>query len=83
LEKTTLAQKLKVASTADVPSVEVGNTQFLRHLEAVYSTSRKLDEEVAAAVNTKKEIKALVATLANATRGLIKWGKLSGRVEPK
>jgi len=80
-EKTTLAQKLKDSSTANVPSVEEGNTQFLRYLEAVYSTSKKLDEEVAAAINTKKEIMALVATLANTTRGLIRWGKLSGRVK--
>lgn len=82
-EKTMLAQKLKASSTVDVPSVEEGNTQFLRYLDAVYSTSKKLEEEVAAATNTKKEIKALVATLASTTRGLIKWGRLSGRVEPK
>jgi len=80
-EKTTLAQKLNDSSTAYVPSVEEGNTQFLRYLEAVCSTSKKLDEEVAAATNTKKGIKALVATQANTTRGLIRWGNLRGRVK--
>lgn len=41
-----------------------------------------MESEVAAATNTKKEIKALVATLANVTKGLIKWGKITGRVKP-
>lgn len=49
-----------------------GNALFLKNLEAVYGTSRKLKREVTNAPNTKREIKALVANLGNATKGLLK-----------
>lgn len=75
--RNTLVEKLR-ASAATAETLD-GNIQFLKYLEVVHTTSKKLEAEVAAATNTKKEIKYLVATLANATKWLIKWGRCNGR----
>jgi hypothetical protein len=42
--------------------------------------SKTLDEEVAAASNTKREIKTLITQLTNSARGLIQWGRHTGKV---
>jgi len=68
-EKASLMDRLRQSAT--VLDVTDGNAQFLKSLVAVYCTSKKLKEEIALASNTKKEVKALVANLANATKGLI------------
>lgn len=75
-----LSERLLLSSATQKASAEV-NALFQKCLEAVYSTARKLEVEVAAATNTKKEIKALVANLSQETKGLIKWGRESGRVK--
>jgi len=58
-----------------------GNAKFFKQLELVYNTVTNLEEEIGQMPNTKKEIKALVASLSNATEGLIKWDWVSGRVK--
>lgn len=71
----------RLVVTATTPDPAEGNAQFLKCLEAVYNTSKKLENEVASATTTKKEIKTLVATLSNDTKGLMHWGKSTGRVK--
>jgi len=39
-----------------------------------------LDAEVIAAPNTKREIKALIVQLSNSVKGLIQWGRHTGKV---
>jgi len=79
----TLPGKLvtRLAEAATTTNTAQGNAQFLKCLEAVYGTSKKLKNEVIIATNTKKEIKALVNTLATATKGLIHWARATGRVK--
>lgn len=60
--------------------MEEANARFLKHLQQVYNFSKGLDEEVTAAPNTKKEIKALITQLSSGVRGLIQWGRRTGRV---
>lgn len=79
--RVTLLEKMQ-RSTATNSTTAGGNAQFLKYPEAVHSTCKKLDEEVAAAITTKKEIKILVATVVNTTRGLVKWDRSNGRVKP-
>lgn len=78
-----LEKKLKASSSSshqeEVP-MEEANARFLKHLQQVYSLSKGLEEEVTAAPNTKREIKALIAQLSNGVKGLIQWGRLTGKV---
>jgi len=39
-----------------------------------------LDDEVAIATNTKREIKTLIVQLSTNVKGLIQWGRLTGKV---
>jgi len=64
-------QKLRNSTTSgnnDVTSKEA-NARFLKHLQQTYKLSKDLDAEVNASSNTKREIKALVAQLANKVKG--------------
>lgn len=78
-----LEKKLKASSSSshheEVP-MEEANARFLKHLQQVYSLSKGLEEEVTAAPNTKREIKALITQLSNGVKGLIQWGRLTGKV---
>jgi len=78
LEKKLLASSS--SSQQEVATTEESNARFLKHLQQVYNLSKGLDEEVAAAPNTKREIKALIAQLSSSVRGLIQWGRLTGKV---
>ncbi|XP_026819631.1 probable serine/threonine-protein kinase irlF [Rhopalosiphum maidis] len=71
----------RLAEAATTKDKAEGNAQFHKCLEAVYDTSKKLENEVTIATNTKKEIKALVTKLATATKGLIHWARVTGRVK--
>lgn len=67
------------ANNQDIASC---NAHFLKYLQSTYTSVKKLETEVAKAINTKKEIKILTATLATATANLIKWSRLAGKVTP-
>jgi len=78
-----LEKKLKASSSSshhEEVSMEEANARFLKHLQQVYSLSKGLEEEVTAAPNTKREIKALITQLSNGVKGLIQWGRLTGKV---
>lgn len=89
LQETTTAgcleNKLIASSTTNQSSyhevtMEEANARFLKYLQQTYNVSKSLDEEVAAAFNTKREIKTLIAQLSNTVRGLIQWGRQTGKV---
>ncbi|KAL4103218.1 hypothetical protein QTP88_010049 [Uroleucon formosanum] len=78
-----LEKKLKASSSPsqqEEVSMEEANARFIKHLQQVYNLSKGLDEEVTAAPNTKREIKALITQLSSGVRGLIQWGRRKGRV---
>jgi len=49
--------------------MEEANARFLKHLQQTYSVGKSLEDEVANAPNTKREIKTLIAQLSNVTKG--------------
>lgn len=68
---TPVYQQLLDSSSSKIEDLKESNARFYKFLDAVYSTTKKLDAEVAAATNTKKEIKTLVSSLSNSMKGLI------------
>ncbi|KAL5239004.1 hypothetical protein ACI65C_006414 [Semiaphis heraclei] len=75
--------KLKASSNSshhDEVSMEEANARFLKYLHQVNSLSKGLEEEVTAAPNTKREIKALIIQLSNGVKGLMQWGRRTGKV---
>lgn len=76
--ETSLAENSQ--QNAVTSEVTEANANFFQHLELVYSTTNELVKAVDGANNTKRIIKTLVASLANATKGLKKWSMATGRV---
>jgi len=60
-------------------TVEEANAYFFKYLQQVYAVFKGLEEEVSSTPNTKKEIKV---QLAHNEKGLITWGRHTGKVSP-
>jgi len=80
-----LATKLLTSSTSSQTSqndvnMDEANARFFKYLQQTYSVTKSLDDEVAAATNTKREIKTLVVQLSANVKGLIQWGRFTGKV---
>ncbi|XP_050065625.1 uncharacterized protein LOC126554613 [Aphis gossypii] len=75
-------QKLRNSATSgnNEVTLDEANARFLKHLQQTYKLSKDLDAEVIAAPNTKREIKALILQLSNSVKGLIQWGRHTGKV---
>lgn len=79
--KCSVLEKLQQAATTNADMTE-GNAQFLKSLQVVYASVKKLEVEVNNVPNTKKEIKDETASLTSAISNLIKWGRSTGRMKP-
>ncbi|CAI6376285.1 unnamed protein product [Macrosiphum euphorbiae] len=82
LQEKLIASASSQTSTGSEATEEEANARFYKYLQQIYATSKELDAEVASTPNTKKEIKKMIVDLAHGVKGLITWGRLTGRVRP-
>jgi len=78
LEKRLLASSTTYQPTQHEATIEDAYTRFFKYLQQTYDVSKSLDEEVAAASNTKREIKTLITKLSDSVKGLKQWGRHMG-----
>lgn len=77
----TSSESSQTSNGSEIPTEEA-NARFYKYLQQIYTTSKELDAEVVSTTNTKKEIKKLIADLAHGVKGLITWGRHTGRIRP-
>jgi len=77
-----LEQKPRNSATSgnNEATPDEANAHFFKYLQQTYKLSKDLDAEIIAAPNTKREIKALIKQLSNNVKGLIQWGRHTGKV---
>lgn len=75
-----LASSTSSQTSQNDVNMEEANARFFKYLQQTYSVAKSLDDEVAIATNTKREIKTLIAQLSTNVKGLVQWGRLTGKV---